>query len=179
MLKKLREKLNDKKGTTIGEVLVCVLILTLASGLLVGGIVLASNNFEKSFSHSQAQVISSTLMSAVENELRYTTSVKGSGDDFTFSRPSSKEYVKFAQQEGRVVLSVDDTTYYELVSPGTYSHSLKGKVIVDSVTMKEEGSSQVMKITVTINITKGDSADIVETSTFDVFPINHANAVTE
>ena len=73
--KVLKSKLHSKNGMTIGELLVAVLILLLATGLLVGGVSFAARNFEKSFSKSQANVLQSTLKEAINGELRYTTTI--------------------------------------------------------------------------------------------------------
>lgn len=199
MLKKLLNKIHSKKGASLAEMLICVLILLLASGTLVTGISLASNNFEKSFSNSQAQSIASTLMAAVQGELRYTKTIeftKGAGYvnpsddtagggpvlDFKYSSPEFDIMGYFSNDDsGRVVIANVDTTAeiqgFELLAKGTYSHKLKATVTVNSVKDKlVGGKTEVTCMNVTVNITREGSSDIVETSNFDVVPIGHPKA---
>ena len=203
MLKKSCQKLNSRIGASIGEMLVCVLILLLASSALVTGVTLASNNFEKSFSSSQAQTICSTLMAAVEGELRYTdgvtvtkgTDYKVAGTDgskygggavksFTFKSVEHAGYtVYFGQDDdGRVVLA--DTNKeaviktYDLVAPGTYSHNLQASVTVNTIKTKKVGDTiKATSFNVTISITRSNG-DVVDSATFDVIPVDHPE-VTE
>ncbi len=185
MLKKLTQKLKNSKGFTVGEVLVCVLILLLASGLLVGGVVLASNHFERSFRNSHAQVLSSTLMAAIEGELRYTSevTVSGTGEECTLSsyvRPNSSDDVSFTQTDGRIQLlgTAEGSAALELVAPGTYSHGLRAEITSVSVSCKDVGGrNEAVKMGVTMEITKANGEQVEEVF-FDVIPIAHPRLVS-
>lgn len=182
MLKKITKKLKDSKGVTIGEVLVCVLILLLASGLLTGGIVLASNHFEKSFRNSQSQVLSSTLMAAVEGELRYTSQVAVGGSEGAYTlgsyvRPNSSDSVSFTAGDGRIKVKGADGIELDLVAPGTYSHGLQAEIESVSVSSKSVGGTdEATKLGVTMKITKADG-ELVEEVSFDVIPVAHPKIV--
>ena len=208
MLKRPFHKLHNSHGASVGEMLVCVLILLLASSAVTSVIALGSSEFEKSFSSSQAQSVCSTLMSAVENELRYTGNVtvtKDSGyinalssedgcgggavDDFAYIRSQTSFLASFdSDEDGRKVITPvsastkegEDPEAYDLVAPGTYSHNLKATVTVNSISTKKVNADEIEAVSfnVTIELTKGSSDKVVESANFDVIPLGHPK-VTE
>ena len=208
MFKRLLKKLRSSAGASLGEMLLCVLILLLAGSALTSGVVLASNHFEKSFSSSQAQTICSTLMSAVENELRYTTEVTvtmgegyiavledetvteggGAVTDFAYRRPRSSLMVCFSvDDDGRVEIQAADESAAAaddsdatgaLVAPGTYSHGLSAEVRVSSISTERTGG-EVEITCYHVTITiSRGGTNVVESAAFDVIPVVHPK-VTE
>ena len=188
-----RNKLKNKTGASLGEMMVTVLILVLASGILVTGITLAANNFEKTFANSQAQVLESTLRAAIENELRYTThiwvdkSFEDDADDGTknvgfagfFSKNFADDYDKMSEFN---VIDVDGNPQNHgmiavgnkpVVSEKSYSHGLKACFSVDNVVLTKEGSNvKVSKLTCSLEIVNSKGKTLAE-STFAVMPINN------
>ena len=188
MLTRAKDKLINRHGTSLGEMLVCVLIMLLASGLLVSGVSLASNLFERTFSKSQAQVIKSTLSAAVSEELRYTTHVwvEKTGSKYSFDGYFSNRYggdedgesrFTIADDKGRTISS-DSYGYIcaagnNMVSSKVYSHGYRANItIVPTVSGTGTGVLKIDYFTVTISIQKNGDSSTRESTTFMVIPIN-------
>ncbi len=75
-----KAKLN-KKGFTISETLVSLLILALVITLTGGGIVVVKNAYERVTMRANAQTLLSTTMTKVGNELRYAEDIDTSSAD--------------------------------------------------------------------------------------------------
>lgn len=68
MMKQMRKR-NNRKGFSLTELLAAVLILSMVSAVVVGGIPVAKNAYEKVTVAANAQVMLSTTISALRNEL--------------------------------------------------------------------------------------------------------------
>ncbi len=66
---KHRQKLNNRRGFSITELLVAILILSMVSSVVAGGIPVAKEAYEKITLSANAQVMLSTTISALRNEL--------------------------------------------------------------------------------------------------------------
>lgn len=69
MKKQTHHKLNNKKGFTLAETLLAVLILLMVSTIVATGIPVAKNAYEKVVLASNAEVLLSTTISTLRNEL--------------------------------------------------------------------------------------------------------------
>ena len=70
MLKdKIRQKIHSKGGFTLAEMLLAIIILLLVSVIMVTGIPAAKEAYEKVVMASNAEVLLSTTISALRNEL--------------------------------------------------------------------------------------------------------------
>lgn len=79
-MKKLVKKLLSARGFTLAETLICVLILLMVAGIVGAGIPAASNAFTKAVDAANAQVLMSTTITVLRNELSTATEVQP-GDD--------------------------------------------------------------------------------------------------
>lgn len=70
------QKLHSKAGFTLGETLLAVLILLMATYIVAAGIPVAKNAYEKVVVSANAEVLLSTTMSALRNELQTARNVK-------------------------------------------------------------------------------------------------------
>lgn len=86
MWKKLMRKLNKRSGFSLTELLAAVLILGMVSSVVAGGIPVAKDAYEKVTLSANAQVMLSTAISALRNELCIASKVKtdASGNKLTF-----------------------------------------------------------------------------------------------
>ena len=86
MWKKLMRKLNKRKGFSLTELLAAVLILGMVSSVVAGGIPVAKDAYEKVTLSANAQVMLSTAISALRNELCTASEVKAvdSGNKLKF-----------------------------------------------------------------------------------------------
>ena len=69
MRRLLKKKINTKCGFTLAETLLAVLIMLMVSAIVVSGIPAAKNAYEKVVLASNAEVLLSTTVSTLRNEL--------------------------------------------------------------------------------------------------------------
>ena len=77
---KLKRRLMSRKGFSLAETLLAILIMLLVSVLLANGIPIAKNVFEKVTVGANARVMLSTAISALRNELGTAKNIKVSND---------------------------------------------------------------------------------------------------
>ncbi len=75
----MKAKLRSQSGLTITEMLCSVVVVLLLSGLVALGVRTAVHTYRASMASSQAQVLSSTLTTAISDKLRYCGTVKRNG----------------------------------------------------------------------------------------------------
>jgi len=178
VIKKLTKKLHSKKGMTVGEVLVAVLIMLLATGLLTGGISFATRNLEKSVTESEAHILQSSLREEVNSELRYTTQV--SLDDGELCGYFSQNFGKIEVPSGtKVFKSVDkngsevDKGYItvagnHIISKTSYPQGIKASILVSVTTKKEDKYVSFFDVTISIYNRKDE---LITEETFQVIPL--------
>lgn len=89
--KNLRRKLNTSSGFTLAEALVAILILLMVSSVVASGIPAARNAYEKVVLASNAEVLLSTTISSLRNELGTASTATVDKDDettITYFNPS-------------------------------------------------------------------------------------------
>lgn len=74
-MEKIRRKLHTENGFTLAETLLAVLILLMVSTIVATGIPVARNAYEKVVLASNAEVLLSTTISTLRNELGTATDV--------------------------------------------------------------------------------------------------------
>ena len=74
-----KRKLNNKKGFTIAEMLVAILILLMVSSIVATGIPVAREAYEKVVLTSNAEILMSTAISALRNELGTAKDIEADG----------------------------------------------------------------------------------------------------
>lgn len=170
-------KKNNKKGFTLGEMLVTVLILLLATSGMVTTIALASGQFNSSVRESEAQILCSTLKTIISDELCYTTEIHtdSSGNVTSYQ---SQNYV---QEKALGTLTTDGrgSNGYGLIAVGSAENADDIAVILGKgsytrgmlakVTSFSYDSSKFL-FTVTISIAYGDTE--ITTETFQVRNVN-------
>ena len=78
ILKKLHKK-ESRRGFSIAESLIAVLILSMATGGVVAGVQLATREYSRSRLNSETKILYSTLQNVIMGELNYTTAITYSG----------------------------------------------------------------------------------------------------
>ena len=89
-----RQKLNNRKGFSLTELLVAVLILSMVSAVVAGGIPVARDAYEKVTLSANAQVTLSTAISALRNELCAASEVNIESNTVEYYSPSIQNYSK-------------------------------------------------------------------------------------
>lgn len=70
VIEKVKNRICDKKGYSLGEALICVLLLLLVSGTMAEGIRFAIEQYQVSMELSQAEVLKATLETKITNTLQ-------------------------------------------------------------------------------------------------------------
>ena len=99
-MKRLKQKLHNKSGFTLAETLLAVLILLLVSAIVATGIPSAKNAYEKVVLASNAEVLLSTTISSLRNELGTAQDVTSNGTVITY-------YNKAAETTSKICLYRD------------------------------------------------------------------------
>lgn len=98
MKNKILRKLHSDKGFSIAELLVAILILLMVSSIVATGIPVAREAYQKVILASNADVLLSTTISTLRNELGTAQDVKVDGTTITYYSPtrgaSSKIYLE-------------------------------------------------------------------------------------
>ena len=155
MEERIKAKLRSSKGFTLGETLLAILILLMVTTIVAAGIPVARDAYQKVVLASNAEVLLSTTISTLRNELGTAQDVKkpvaGTGEKdntvITFYNPtrgsSSKIYVAdngnkdimFQRYYSPDGLSFEDYDATPLIPPKTSTQDLY--VTYDSVTYEE------------------------------------------
>jgi len=108
----MNEKLEKNGGFTLFETIVAVCILTIVVTTLSAGTVTSLKVYRQSTALSEATILSSTLFSAISDELRFATDVTTTpaGELDTFTSRNYGVGAKFSNHEadGRIKLSGGD-----------------------------------------------------------------------
>ncbi len=112
----IKKKIRGSRGFTLVEALTAILIMLMASSIVVAGIPAARNAYEKVVVASNAEVLLSTTITTLRNELGMADEIElGSGDsagEITYYNPSVGAYSKISpapaggtDPEGTILLS--------------------------------------------------------------------------
>ena len=96
MNKYIRKKLITCRAFTLAETLLAVLILLMVSSIVAAGIPSARNAYEKVVLSSNAEVLLSTTIATLRNELGTAMDVKTSGNEITYYNTSRGATSKIA-----------------------------------------------------------------------------------
>ena len=169
---KLICKLRSKDGFSIGELLVATLIMLMVSSVVVGGIPVARDAYNKVTVGANSQVLLSTALASLRNELGTASDVKVIDSD-----KSSIEYTSMKTGDtSRISLKGTDGIWIEeylsfegesisrqLVGPSSATRDLY--VTYDSVSGPEDS---VMTFTNVKVKKKGESQAITELPVFQI-----------
>ena len=125
---------NSKKGFTLVETLVTVIIVLLLTMILTELTSLASKYFTSTVKDADAQMLCSTLTNAIEDELRYAENIfygeKDGKTVFTYFSKNSgigreaKITVKSQDDKNILVISGPNSSEYPLINTGSYVYDL-------------------------------------------------------
>ncbi len=190
-----RAKLAGKRGMSLGEVLITVLIVLLMTSALVTGASFANRQYHASMKESEAKILYSTLSSVIHGELSNTRTIKlgekvaGSADVYElesfFSRTyaNRKDFSSFISVrvgESQEIYPTSDRDGYGELFLGTMSaDGLVGNLLVSSasysfyhlsakVDVKYDRSSQIFIVDLSVR----DGSNEKTSGTFEVLPLN-------
>ena len=98
-MQNLKKKLKQNKGFSFAELLVATIILLLTSGMLVVCIQLGIKQLYKNTQDSEAQMLCTTLSTAIQDELTYASDIRVSnttaGNTITVAKEGMSDSVGF------------------------------------------------------------------------------------
>lgn len=92
----IKKKLKGKSGFTLAETLLAVLIMLLVSAIMANGIPVVKNVYNNVIVGSNAQVLLSTAVIALRNELGTAQNIDVSGTTITYFNATSQSYSKIS-----------------------------------------------------------------------------------
>lgn len=120
MIMRLGLKTENRKGFSLTELLAAVLILSMVSAVVAGGIPVAKDAYEKITLSANAQVMLSTAISALRNELGTATQVKVTDDGgLEYFNSSINNYATITCPGNDVIV-----TWYSKNESGSIEHNL-------------------------------------------------------
>ena len=132
------KKLNNKKGVTLIELLVTLVLLVLVTGIITLAIDFGVRSFNKSNREAEGQILCASLATSVKDELRYAKNITGTDLSTLkfFSTNLSIKNCSFSitgkdgnpaeSGSGFLMLSTPQGKY-DLVPKKTYVYDLKAK----------------------------------------------------
>ena len=152
----VKKKLRSRRGVTLTEMLVTVIIIGLMTAGVATGISASLNVYHESTQLSDAQTLSATLAQAVMDELRYATNVSGDAPTYD-SMNYGEDAVIAPNADGRLAVNG-----IELIGSGAYN-GLKA-----NITYPYSGGA----FSVTIMVSDANGELITSTPEFSVTPLS-------
>ena len=136
---------RNRGGFTLAETLIAVLILTMVAGIVAGGIPAARNALDKAVDASHSQLLLSTTMTSLRNELAMASSITCASepdddDESVAEDPAAVEarkIISYVDSSGAVctLQSMDDGIYVTKeaspdISSGVYHPRIPPRLLV-------------------------------------------------
>ena len=132
-----RLKLRGRKGTTLAELLLAVLIMSLLTLAIAAGVGTAVRVYNSSKTYSEAHVLGNTVLEELRNTLRFAENAEVSGGDtvtfdssaygpeavlsFTKAPTADPSTGQKAQLQGHLKLTYRNAKTYDPLQEGVYS----------------------------------------------------------
>lgn len=174
-MKKIRNKLKSRKGFTLVELLVTIVVMLLVTEIISMTIQLSVKYYTQSVRSSESQTICGALAVAVQEELQYATKVQalplGSSPDGE-GYYTAYTYYSRAREHGsscELVCKDDGKLYvrkggkdYALVGSETYTYGMKAEM---DCRWNQDGYFS-------IDLKVKDGEKEMASQSFDVYPLN-------
>lgn len=152
MKKRLKNKLRAKRGMTLTEVLVAVLILSLVTVGVAAGVSSSVKVYRKSVQFSESRTLCATLSQAVMDELRYATDIGSQSTNPTFTNQSG-ESVAIAAVEGQLKVGnralVSTGAYNKMTAAVEYTYA--SGIFEVELTIKDNGGNTIHSTTFSVS----------------------------
>lgn len=142
----MRKKLNSESGLTLVEMLAAVVILILLGLLLNTGLQMAMSTYRTIVAQSEVELLLSTAMDAISDDLRYARDVSVSGTGFTYTSDSfGADAALDLNSDGQIVAKVGGEEK-RLLSTGAYG--LNGAYRVENMKISYTQPNFTIELTV-------------------------------
>ena len=124
-MKRIKRKIQNNAGFTLAEVLLAVLILLMVSTIVATGIPSAKNAYEKVVLASNAEVLLSTTMNELRNELGSARDVNASNNIITYRNSYTNSQSEISKWSGDASKAPRDTIMLRRYASGTGSDPVR------------------------------------------------------
>lgn len=162
---KLKRKLRSIKGFSLTELLAAVLILSMVSSVVAGGIPVARDAYEKVTLSANAQVMLSTAITALRNELSTASDIQSvDGTKIEYYSAAIKNQSAIGIESGGIMLT--------LYSRSSEETQIKKKLVSDSVGAEKPGKERLF---VTYNSISPPVNGVITVTGLEVLDSKQAN----
>ena len=154
------KKLRSNRGFTLTELLVSLAIVGLIGVAIAAGMPTAMKVYRQATLTAEASTLSGSLTNLIADELRFSSSVTGSGDTLRFDSMNYGSQVTLTSESGRILLG--ETA---LLPDSAYTSELLADVAL-------QYENHLFRITLTLYTFDGDTAQTWAKQTFSVAPLN-------
>ena len=179
-MKKIRNKLHNRKGFSLAETLMAVLILLMVSAVVAAGIPMAREAYEKAVDAANAQTLLSTTITMLRSELGESQYISGGGEggipvvylsgrtglNTTLSRPSSTDSTHDRGLFLSYTVNGNPTTWYLVTSQ---SATKRLKTDFDSITYESATGLYTVK---GLRVERDGSGTIATLETLEIRTVN-------
>ena len=168
----MKNKLRGEAGVTLVEMLASVMLLTMLALMVGAGLGTSMRVYRGVVAQSEAELLLSTAVNALADELRYAWNVKDDEDtedngwtDFTYSSTSFGDEVRLGLVSGRIMAgSESDSKNVLSTDSGAYGKNAGGLADckVDTMSISHEPDDSVFTIELKITGADGASAKTPE-----------------
>ena len=162
------KKINNRKGFTLAETLLAVLIMLLVSTIVVTGIPAAKNAYEKVIIGANAQVLLSTAATSLRGELGTSKKVKVDESDNSVyyysasTNANARIFLGNEDADSPVTIMQQDYLGYEAASSPGYTHRLVSeKASTEGLYVKYDNVEKQKDMVVfkNVNVYRGSGSD--------------------
>ena len=153
MCRKIKNRLQNQAGLTLVEILVVVLILMMATLVVAAGVPVAVNAYDRVVDTGNAQVLLSTSVVRLREELCTATGISRDGDTISYTNADGNaatiemvDYNPASDNYPGVTLTV---RYYEWTDEGRTTHNYSQLLVSDGIS--KSVTAKTMYLTYSIN----------------------------
>lgn len=110
MAKRIRRKIKNKSGVTLAETLIAIVILLMVVAIVAAGIPVAVNAYDEIVTSANAQVLLSTTMTRLRDELCTAADIKAEGGTITYVSSAGSKSVIYLGDGGICLREYADIT---------------------------------------------------------------------
>ena len=122
---KLLKRLKSNRGFTLAELMIAMMIMLMVTGIAAGGIPVAINAYTKVVDTANAQVLLSTTITKLREELGTAENIRISGTTITYESENGSESRIYTTDSGIMIREYADIVSDE--TDKTYEHLLISK----------------------------------------------------
>jgi len=163
------KKLKSRKAFTLVEMLCVIVVIVLMTAVFAAAINLAAESYDDSVMRSESELLTSTLMTVISDELRYAgnTKVDAAGNiSSIFSQKFGSLSEGFSLSDGHIMLGG-----HTLLADKAYTYGLK----VTALSVIYHADEGFFSVSFSIAHKGSDIA----TKEFDVKPVNEIKVIGE